>query len=90
MSHHRQAEQLRQALERRGIASRLVSKADVFDTPAATALQRFLDALADPADPNRLRLLASSPLQGWSAERIATTDSAGWSSLAGRLAEVCH
>jgi exodeoxyribonuclease V beta subunit len=85
VSHHRQAEQLRQALERRGIASRLVSKADVFDTPAATALQRFLDALADPADPNRLRLLASSPLQGWSAERIATTDSAGWSTLAGRL-----
>ena len=85
VSHHRQAEQLRQALERRGISSRLVSKADVFDTPAATALQRFLDALADPADPNRLRLLAASPLQGWSAERIASTDSAGWSSLAGRL-----
>ena len=85
VSHHRQAEQLRQALERRGIASRLVSKADVFDTPAATALQRFLDALADPADPNRLRLLAASPLQGWSAERIAATDSAGWSALAGRL-----
>ena len=85
VSHHRQAEQLRQALERRGIASRLVSKADVFDSPAATALQRFLDALADPADPNRLRLLAVSPLQGWSAERIAATDSAGWSALAGRL-----
>ena len=85
VSHHRQAEQLRQALERRGIASRLVSKADVFDTPAATALQRFIDALADPADPNRLRLLAASPLQGWSAERIAATDSAGWSALAGRL-----
>jgi exodeoxyribonuclease V beta subunit len=85
VSHHRQAEQLRQALERRGIASRLVSKADVFDTPAATALQRFLDALADPADPNRLRLLAASPLQGWSAKRIAATDSAGWSALAGRL-----
>jgi exodeoxyribonuclease V beta subunit len=85
VSHHRQAEQLRQALERRGIASRLVSKADVFDTPAATALQRFLDALADPANPNRLRLLAASPLQGWSGERIAATDSAGWSDQAGRL-----
>ena len=85
VNHHRQAEQLRQALERRGIASRLVSRADVFDTPAATALQRFLDALADPADPSRLRLLAASPLQGWSAERIAATDSAGWSALAGRL-----
>jgi len=85
VNHHRQAEQLRQALERRGIASRLVSKADVFETTAATALQRFLDALADPADPNRLRLLAASPLQGWSAERIAATDSATWSALAGRL-----
>ena len=85
VQHHRQAEQLRQALERRGIASRLVSKADVFETAAATALQRFLDALADPADPNRLRLLAASPLQGWSAERIAATDSATWSALAGKL-----
>jgi len=85
VGNHRQAEQLRQALERRGIPSRLVSKADVFDTPGATALQRFLDALADPADPNRLRLLAASPLQGWSAATIATTDSAGWSAQAGRL-----
>jgi exodeoxyribonuclease V beta subunit len=85
VQHHRQAEQLRQALERRGIASRLVSKADVFETAAATALQRFLDALADPADSNRLRLLAASPLQGWSAERIAATDSATWSALAGKL-----
>jgi len=85
VSHHRQAEQLRQALERRGIASRLVSKADVFESPAATALQRFLDALADPADPNRLRLLAASPLQGWSAARIIATESAGWGALAGRL-----
>jgi exodeoxyribonuclease V beta subunit len=85
VQHHRQAEQLRQALERRGIASRLVSKADVFETAAATALQRFLDALADPADPNRLRLLAASPLQGWSAERIAATDSATWSAMAGKL-----
>ena len=85
VGNHRQAEQLRQALERRGIPSRLVSKADVFDTPGATALQRFLDALADPADPNRLRLLAASPLQGWSAATIAATDSAGWSAQAGRL-----
>ena len=85
VSNHRQAEQLRQALERRGIASRLVSRADVFDTPGATALQRFLDALADPADLNRLRLLAASPLQGWSAATIAATGSAGWSALAGRL-----
>ncbi|MCP9838609.1 UvrD-helicase domain-containing protein [Cyanobium sp. N.Huapi 1H5] len=82
---HRQAEELRSALERRHIASRLVSKADVFASPAATALQRLLDALADPADPGRLRLLAASPLLGWSARRIAEAAPAEWSELAGRL-----
>ncbi len=82
---HRQAEDLRSALERRHIASRLVSKADVFASPAATALQRLLDALADPADPGRLRLLAASPLLGWSARRIAEAAPAEWSELAGRL-----
>ncbi|PSB36322.1 UvrD-helicase domain-containing protein [Aphanothece minutissima] len=82
---HRQAEDLRSALERRHIASRLVSKADVFASPAATALQRLLDALADPADPGRLRLLAASPLIGWSARQIAEAAPAAWSELAGRL-----
>lgn len=82
---HRQAEDLRGALERRHIASRLVSKADVFASPAATALQRLLDALGDPADPGRLRLLAASPLLGWSARQIADAAPAAWSELAGRL-----
>ncbi|MDM7952778.1 MAG: UvrD-helicase domain-containing protein [Cyanobium sp. CZS 25K] len=82
---HRQAEEQRSALERRGIASRLVSKADVFASPAATALQRLLDALADPADPNRLRLLAASPLLGWSSRQIAATEAGEWSELAGQL-----
>ena len=82
---HQQAELLREALERRGIASRLVSKADVFSSPAATALQRFLDALADPADANRLRLLAASPLLGWSGAAIAAAPADEWSALAGQL-----
>jgi exodeoxyribonuclease V beta subunit len=82
---HRQAERLRQALERCGIASRLVSRADVFATPAATMLQRLLDALADPAGGRRLRLLAATPLLGWSAARIAAAGAEHWSELAGRL-----
>ncbi|HYP03601.1 MAG TPA: 3'-5' exonuclease, partial [Cyanobium sp.] len=82
---HHQAEQLRAALQRQGIASRLVSQVDVFASPAATALQRFLDALADPADGNRLRLLAASPLLGWSAAEIATSEPSRWSALAGEL-----
>jgi exodeoxyribonuclease V beta subunit len=85
VSRHRQAEALRQALQRQGIASRLVSQADVFATAGATLLQRLLDALADPADPNRLRLLAASPLIGWSARSVQSADPGRWSALAGRL-----
>jgi len=82
---HAQAEQLRQALQEVGIASRLVSQADVFATPAATALQRLLDAVADPADGSRLRLLAASPLLGWGAEAIRSAPPLRWSELASRL-----
>ena len=82
---HTQAEDLRQALQDLGIASRLVSQADVFATPAATALQRLLDALADPADANRLRLLGASPLVGWGAETLREAPPLHWSALASRL-----
>ncbi|MEI8250579.1 MAG: UvrD-helicase domain-containing protein [Synechococcus sp. ELA057] len=82
---HRQSELLRSALEREGIASRLVNKADVYTTRASTALQRLLDALADPADANRLRLLAASPLLGWSPARITAASELDWGALADRL-----
>jgi exodeoxyribonuclease V beta subunit len=82
---HGQAERLRLALRHLGIPCRLVSQSDVFATPAATALQRLLDALAEPADANRLRLLAASPLLGWSADTIATAPPSHWSALAARL-----
>jgi exodeoxyribonuclease V beta subunit len=88
VSTHAQAEGLRQALRALGIASRLVSQADVFATPAATALQRLLDALAEPSDPNRLRLLAASPLLGWSAATIASALPLRWSALAARLQQL--
>ncbi len=85
---HRQAEQLRQALEQRGLPSRLVSRGDVFASEAAAALQRLLDALADPGHPGRQRLLAASPLLGWSAERLAQAPEGAWEQLANRLAEL--
>ena len=85
---HQQAEALRQALERRGLATRLVSSGDVMASEGATVLQRLLDALADPGDGNRLRLLAASPLLAWSAERLAATSPRGWSTLAARLREL--
>ncbi len=84
---HRQAEQLRAALERCRIASRLVMDGDVFTSPAATALQRLLDALAHPGHPRRLRLLAASPLLGWSAAELAAASPERWSALAAELAE---
>ncbi|MCS5700743.1 UvrD-helicase domain-containing protein [Cyanobium sp. FGCU-52] len=90
VNRHRQAERLRQALERVGLPSRLVSQADVFATPAATALQRFLDALADPAHGGRLRLLAASPLMGWSAADLASCPPERWSELAGRLDQLAR
>ena len=85
VSQHAQAEALRIALERRQLPSRLVSKGDVFETEGATALQRFLDALARPGDDGRQRLLAASPLLGWSAEDIKTADGFHWDHLAAEL-----
>ena len=87
---HSQAERLRHALEQRGLPSRLVSKGDVFASEAAAALQRLLDALADPGHPGRQRLLAASPLLGWSAERLAEAPEGAWEQLADRLADLAQ
>ncbi|MEY4360333.1 MAG: hypothetical protein RLZZ631_1819 [Cyanobacteriota bacterium] len=85
VSRHSQAESLRAALERRQLPSRLVSRGDVFDSLGAAALQRLLDALASPGDPGRQRLLAASPLLGWSAAEIQSTSPQGWDQLAAEL-----
>ncbi|MFM7634335.1 MAG: UvrD-helicase domain-containing protein [Cyanobacteriota bacterium] len=85
---HSQAEQLRRALEQRGLPSRLVSRGDVFASDSAAALQRLLDALAEPGHPGRQRLLATSALLGWSAERLAQAEQRDWEWLADRLAEL--
>jgi len=90
VSTHRQAEALRGDLEACGIASRLVSQGDVLESAGATALQRLLDALAEPGQANRLRLLAASPLLGWSAARIAGASPEDWSTLAARVAQLAQ
>ncbi len=79
---HNQAEGLRGALERRQLPSRLVSRGDVFATAGAAALQRCLDALAQPGHSGRQRLLAASPLLGWSAADLQQAESARWDQLA--------
>ena len=90
VSTHGQAEALRSALEQVGIASRLVSKGDVLESAGATALQRFLDALADPASTNRLRLLAASPLMGWSPDQLIAATPSVWAELADRLSALAE
>ena len=71
VSTHRQATELRRALSSRGLPTRLVSQGDVFETEAAVVLQRLLDALAQPGDERRLRLLACSPLMGWPPDDLS-------------------
>jgi exodeoxyribonuclease V beta subunit len=87
---HREAETLRVALERRGLPSRLVNQGDVFASEGARALQRLLDALAEPGDPGRLRLLAASTLLGWSAGRIRSAPPEAWDQLADNLARLAE
>ena len=88
VSRHDQAEALRSALEQRQLPSRLVSRGDVFESLGAAALQRLLDALASPGLAGRQRLLAASPLLGWSAEEIGTAPPERWDALALQLAEL--
>ena len=88
VARHSQAEELRRALERRHLPSRLVSRGDVFASEGATGLQRLLDALADPGHGGRQRLLAASPLLGWSAERIAAAPPEAWDALADVLSRL--
>ncbi|QPN58817.1 UvrD-helicase domain-containing protein [Synechococcus sp. CBW1002] len=87
---HSQAETLRRALDERGLPSRLVSRGDVFASEGATTLQRLLDALADPASDGRRRLLAASPLLGWSATELATATPEAWAELAERLGRLAQ
>ncbi|MCB4410597.1 UvrD-helicase domain-containing protein [Synechococcus sp. MU1611] len=64
VSRHQQAEALRRALGAFGLPTRLVTQGDVLESEAALLLQWFLDALAEPGDDVRLRLLACSGLMG--------------------------
>ena len=70
VSRHDQATVLRRALADRGVPTRLIHQGDVLESEAAQVLQWLLDALAMPGDDRRLRLLACSPLLGWTAEQL--------------------
>lgn len=72
----REAEALRRALARRGVASVYLSDRDsVFDSPEAADLLRWLQALAMPRDARRVRAALATALAGRSvAELVALAD----------------
>ncbi|MEB3158280.1 MAG: UvrD-helicase domain-containing protein [Synechococcus sp.] len=90
VNQHAQAEALRAALEQQQLPSRLVSRGDVFESLGATALQRFLDALAQPGHNGRQRLLVASPLLGWSATDILAARPDQWDLLAASLSTLAE
>jgi exodeoxyribonuclease V beta subunit len=65
-----QLELIRQALSRVGIRGQTGSSASVFGSPAASWLLALLDALAAPAADTPARVLALSPLVGWSLNEL--------------------
>ena len=92
VSRHQQAEDLRRALGVCGLPTRLVTQGDVLDSEAALLLQWFLDALAEPGDDARLRLLACSGLMNIAPDALEpgrldqlALQLRGWAELMPRL-----
>ena len=61
---HDQAEAVRAALARYRIPSAYTSRQSVFDTEAARSLLAWIEALAEPENPARLRAALADPLTG--------------------------
>lgn len=61
---HRQALLVKEALARRGVPAVLHSAGRVFDTDEAADLAWILDALADPADPHKVRTALATEMLG--------------------------
>tara|TARA_Y100001968_G_scaffold333661_1_gene398076 strand:+ start:5106 stop:8882 length:3777 start_codon:yes stop_codon:yes gene_type:complete len=70
VNNHHQAECIRKGLSLAGLPSRLIIKGDVLKGEGARNLQLFLNCLASPGDSNHLRLLACSPLIGWTTKNL--------------------
>ncbi len=64
-----------------GIPAVLGGVGDVLSTPAATHWLRLLEAVEQPSSSGRARLLALTPLLGWTAEQVATADDLQWADL---------
>ncbi|MGE8318471.1 MAG: exodeoxyribonuclease V subunit beta [Comamonas sp.] len=86
-----EAEAMREALARRGLASVYLSDRDsVFATPEAAELQHWLAACAHPGDDGALRRALATACMGWhwnELERL-NTDEAFWEAQTLRMREL--
>ena len=67
---HSQAAEVLAALQARDVPAVVSSQGQVFATPEALSLQRWLQALAGEGDEGAARVLAADPLLGWSAAEL--------------------
>ncbi|MDQ3641971.1 MAG: UvrD-helicase domain-containing protein, partial [Actinomycetota bacterium] len=82
---NRDAIAVHDALGAVGVRAVLNGAGSVFDTPAARAWLRLLDALERPSSPNAAKTAALTPFLGWTAERVATAGEGQWEELHARL-----
>ena len=82
---HRNAAQVRDALDTAGIPAVVSGAGSVFGTPAAGEWLRLLDAMQRPASTLRARSAALTCFFGWPAERVALATDDDWEAVHGRL-----
>ncbi|HEY8581902.1 MAG TPA: 3'-5' exonuclease, partial [Capillimicrobium sp.] len=82
---NRDAELVREELERAGVPAVLNGAGSVFATPAAGDWLTLLEALERPSAPGRARAAANTDLLGWSAAEIATAPDEALDDLHARL-----
>ncbi len=84
---HRNAAQVRDALDGAGIPAVVSGAGSVFGTPAATEWLRLIDAIERPSSSPRARAAALTCFLGWSAERVALAREDEWEDVHRRLHE---
>ena len=84
---HRNAAQVRDALDAVGIPAVVSGAGSVFGTPAAGEWLRLLDAIERPASTPRARSAALTCFLGWSAARVALASDGDWEDVHRRLHE---
>jgi exodeoxyribonuclease V beta subunit len=84
---NREAAEVQEALRQRGVHAVLQSDATVFETPEAVAVERTMQALANPSDNRTLRAALASSLIGLDAGELHSleSDEAQWDVWAGRF-----